>query len=63
MAKTKARQLKCRRCRRPLPQVARQHGDPYCSTVCCKAAYHVVDKVPRLHLINGVPLQRQTTAA
>jgi hypothetical protein len=63
MAKIKSQRSQCRRCGNPLPQRAREHRDPYCSTVCCKAAYHVVDKVPRLSGLRGTALLRETRAA
>jgi hypothetical protein len=63
MSKIKSKESQCRRCGNPLPQRAREHRDPYCSTVCCKAAYHVVDKVPRLSALRGTALLRETRAA
>jgi len=29
----------CLRCGKPIPQVARQHGDPFCSRVCAETTY------------------------
>lgn len=35
--------IKCKICKRPLPTLAKRHGDPFCSTKCCKQAYNVTD--------------------
>lgn len=29
----------CRRCGKPIPPVARRHGDPFCSRACAEATY------------------------
>jgi hypothetical protein len=63
MAKIKSQQSHCRRCGKTLPPVAKQHRDPYCSAVCCKADFHVVDKVPKVHALRGAALPRETRAA
>ena len=66
MAKTNSQPSTCRRCGHTLPPVAQQHGDPYCSSVCCKADHDVVDKVPKLSKLVALPgtaVHRETQAA
>lgn len=29
----------CQRCGKSIPQVARKHGDPFCSRVCAETTY------------------------
>lgn len=33
--------MKCKVCSKPLPPVAKAHGDPYCSTTCARIAHGV----------------------
>ena len=33
---------RCRQCGKPVPAIARQHADPYCSTLCAKLAHHQI---------------------
>lgn len=63
MTTIKSERSQCRRCGNPLPQRAREDRDPYCSTVCCKATYHVVDKVPKPFSLRGAASLRETRAA
>ncbi len=48
----------CQRCGKPIPPVARKHGDPFCSRVCAEATYgtHARSAVRRM-VIGGVRIR------
>jgi hypothetical protein len=40
------RRTTCRACGQPIPPLAQEHGDDWCSTRCCRRAHGVTEHFP-----------------